>query len=45
MFCAVLYMELSNTGSLDQSTRASDVIVHYGYAFTAAFNNFFSIRF
>ena len=42
MFCAVLYMELSYTGSLDQSTRASEhVIVHYGYAFTAAFNNFF----
>ena len=34
MFCAVLYMELSYTGSLDQSTRASEhVIVQIGSVF------------
>ena len=42
MFCAVLYMELSYTGSLDQSTRASEhVIVQIGSVFktTAGFSS------
>ena len=42
MFCVVLYMELSYTGSLDQSTRASEhVIVQIGSVFrtTAGFSS------